>query len=56
MSKLKKYTSFESMKSDVKSAKTISEKSNKLLLEYEAFLSSLQRQFSNHQLKENHGK
>ena len=57
MSKLKKYSNFEDLKSDIKPDKPASEKDNKVLLEFEAFLKLLQRQFSsNEQKKETHGK
>ncbi len=56
MSKLKKYTNFEALKSDIKTEK-VAQKDNKLLLEFETFLHSLQRQFStNQQTKGTHGK
>ena len=57
MSKLKKYTGFEALKSDIKQDKAGSPKDNKLLLEFEAFLNSLQREFSiNKQSKGDNGK
>lgn len=57
MSKLKKYSTFEDLKSDIKPDKPASKKDNKVLLEFETFLNSLQRQFSgNGQKKESNGK
>lgn len=44
MSKLKKYSNFEDLKSDIKPDKPASEKHNKVQLEFEAFLKLLQRQ------------
>lgn len=57
MSKLKKYSTFEDLKSDIKPTKTAGKKENKLLLEFETFLKQAQREFSiNQQAKEAHGK
>lgn len=57
MSKLKKYSTFDDLKSDIKPAKAASKKDNKLLIEFEAFLNSLQQAFStNQQKKGTHGK
>ena len=57
MSKLKKYTNFEALKADETTDKAAFAKGNKLLLEFEAFLNSLRRQFStNQQAKGTHGK
>ena len=44
MSKLKKYSNFEDLKSDIKPDKPVSEKDNKVLVEFEAFLKLLQQQ------------
>lgn len=56
MSVLKKYTSFEALKSEAKPAKQPG-KANKALLEFEAFINLLQRQHStNQQTKATHGK
>lgn len=46
MSELKKYSTFEALKSDVKNDQKVSSKANKSLLKFEALLHSLQRIFS----------
>lgn len=57
MGKLKKYSTFKDLKLDIEPDKSASKRDNKLLLEFEAFLNSLQKQFSsNEQKKETHGK
>ena len=47
MSQLKKYTDFKELKSEIKTVKPGSPEECKLLPEFEAFLLSLQQQFSN---------
>jgi hypothetical protein len=56
MSKVKKYTSFEALKSETKPLKQ-TEKADKALMEYEAFLTLLQQQhLTNQQTKAADGK
>jgi hypothetical protein len=46
MAKLTKYSSFETLKADVKPIKASSSKNEKLQLEFKSFLSLLQKQLS----------
>ncbi len=57
MSKLKKYTNFEALKSDAKPDKAVSPKDEDLLAEFKSFITLLQQQFStNQQTKSTRGK
>lgn len=58
MKKLRKYTDFEALKSNVKSGNTIPKKDNKTLLEYDSFVKLLQREyyFNKRKTKTDNGK